>query len=237
MIRIMPASLVLAALAAPAAAADRRYSVSDFDRVVVEGPYAVRLVLGAPSSAVASGTNEGLDRVTVDVQGRTLRIRRNRSAWGGASGADAGPVTVRLATRNLRSARLIGPALLEVDGARGLNVEFTVEGSGRIRAANVAADNLSLGLLGSGGLDIAGTAKALRADFQGTGDVEASRLTAQAATVRTNTAGAVALTVNGPATVNANGLGDVAILGRPACTVTGLGAAQVRCGGRVSNQR
>jgi hypothetical protein len=235
MIRIMLALLGVAALAAPASAADRRYSVGDFDRVIVEGPYSVRLVVGAPSSAVASGTGAGLDRLTVDVQGQTLRIRRNRSAWGGAPGADLGPVTIRLATRNLRSARLIGPAVLEVDGVRGLNVLLAVEGSGRIRAANVAADNLSLALLGSGGLDIAGTAKALRGDFQGTGNVEASRLIAQSATVNTNTAGTVALTVNGAASVTANGLGEVAILGRAACTVAGLGAAQVRCG--ASNQR
>lgn len=238
MTRIMLAILGLATLAAvtgPAAAADRRYSVTDFDRVVVEGPYVVRLSLGRPSQAVASGTREGIDRVTVDVQGQTLRIRRNRSAWGGTPGADSGPVTIELATRNLRSARLIGPAALDVEGARGLNVQFTVEGSGRLRATGVAADNLSLGLLGSGRLEISGIARALRADFQGTGDVEASRLIAQNATLTTTTAGTVALTVNGPATIGANGLGNVTILGRPACTVTGPGAGQVRCA--ASNQR
>ena len=238
MTRIMPAILGLATLAAvtgPAAAADRRYSVTDFDRVIVEGPYVVRLSLGRPSHAVASGTREGIDRVTVDVQGQTLRIRRNRSAWGGMPGADSGPVTIELATRNLRSARLIGPATLDVEGARGLNVQLTVEGSGRVRATGVAVDNLSLGLLGSGRLEISGNARALRADFQGTGDVEASRLVAQNAAVTTTTAGTVALTVNGPVSVAANGLGNVTILGRAVCTVTGPGAGQVRCG--ASNQR
>ncbi len=230
MIRIMLAFLGLAAAAAPAAAADRRYSVTDFDRVIVEGPYVVRLAVGRPSSAVVSGTREGIDRVIVDVQGQTLRIRRNRSAWGGMPGADTGPVTIALSTRNLRSARLIGPAALDVGGARGLNVEFTVEGSGTLRATGVAADNLSLGLLGSGRLEISGLARALRAHFQGTGDVEASRLVAQNATLATTTAGIVALTVNGPVTVRANGLGAVNILGRAVCTISGPGAGQVRCG-------
>lgn len=239
MARILFAFCALAGLAAPAAAADRTYSVTDFDRVIVEGPYAVQLTLGAPSRAVASGTQGGLDRVTVDVQGQTLRIRRNRSAWGGGPGADSGPVTIRLSTRNLRSARLIGPATLDMDGARGLNLELSVEGSGRIRATNIAADNLSLALLGSGGLDVAGTAKALTGNFQGTGNVEGTRLISQNGRVITNTVGAVALTVNGPVTVAANGLGDVAIFGRPACTVTGQGASQVRCPAAAapSNQR
>ena len=106
--------LVLLAFAAPAAAETRRIAVADFDRVIVEGPYVVHLVTGRPSAASAQGTRDALDRVTIDVQGQILRIRRNRNAWGGAPGADAGTVTVELATRSLRSARLIGPARLDL---------------------------------------------------------------------------------------------------------------------------
>jgi hypothetical protein len=235
MTRILPPFLLLCALAAPAAAADHNYSVTDFDRVIVEGPYAVHLVVGPPSSAVATGSREALDRLTVDVQGQTLRIRRNSSAWGGSQGADVGPVTIALATRNLRSARIIGAGQLDVAGGRGLNLEFVLQGSGRLRATGIAADNLSLGLLGSGRLEIAGTARALHADIQGNGDVEASHLAAQNAIVSTSTAGTVAVMVNGPVIVTANGLGEVAILGAPVCTVQGLGADRVRC--PASNQR
>lgn len=234
MVRIMLVFLGLCAATAPAAAAERTYSVNDFDRVIIEGPYVVILAMGRSSSAVASGTREALDRVSVDVQGQTLRIRRNRQAWGGNPGADTGLVTITLATRTLRSARLIGAARLDLDGARGLRMEFSVEGSGRLRATGVATDNLSLGLLGSGVLDISGSAAMLRADVQGTGSVEAARLIARNANLTTTGSGTVALTVNGPATVAANGLGDVTIMGRATCTVTGPGADQVRCG---SNQR
>jgi len=230
MIRIAAALIALVALAAPAAAVDRRFSVTDFDRVVVEGPYRVHLVTGRPSSAVVSGTREAIDRVVVDVQGQTLRIRRNRSAWGGNERADPGPITVELATRNLRSVRLIGPTQVEVQGGSGLNLEFSVEGSGALKATGVSADNLSLGLIGSGRIEIAGTARRLRADFQGSGDVAGQALVvAQDATIATTTAGTVALTVNGPVTVNANGLGAVAIFGRPVCTLRGTGEADVRC--------
>ena len=230
MSRIVAAAFVLFALAAPASAVDRRYSVTDFDRVVVEGPYRVHLVTGRPSSAVASGSRAAIDRVTVDVQGQTLRIRRNRSAWGGNERVDPGPLDIALATRNLRSVRLIGPTQVEVQGGSGLNLEFSVEGSGSLRVGGVSADNLSLGLIGSGRIEIAGNARRLRADFQGSGDVAGQGLVvAQDATVATTTAGTVALTVNGPVTVNANGLGTVAIFGRPVCTVRGIGEGQVRC--------
>lgn len=234
--RTMTALLIaLAATSAPAAAAERRYPVTDFDRLVVEGPYVVHLIAGRPSAAAASGTIAGLDRVSIDVQGGTLRIRRNRSAWGGTPGADTGTVTVTLATRILRSARLIGPGAIEIDGARGLNVELVVQGGGRMVATALAADQLRLGLLGGGTIELGGTAGVLTGDFQGTGSVEAAGLVARQATVTSNTSGAVALTVNGPATINANGLGRIAISGRAVCTVAGPGADQVSC--PASNQR
>ena len=235
MIRIMATLLALLAFATPASAIDRRLSVTDFDRVIVEGPYRVSLVVGQPSSATISGSLAALDRVTVDVQGQTLRIRRNRSAWGGAPGADAGPVTVVLTTRRLRSARLIGPAQLDLQGAvGGLNVEFVVEGSGTLRAANVAADNLSLGLLGSGRLELGGSVGVLRGNFQGTGTVDASGLTSRSATVTNTTSGDVLLAVRGPAAITNNGAGNVRVSGAPVCTIDGLNAAQVAC---ASDQR
>ncbi|HST37187.1 MAG TPA: DUF2807 domain-containing protein [Allosphingosinicella sp.] len=229
MIRIMAALLALAVFATPAGAVDRRLSVTDFDRVTIEGPYQVRLVVGRSSAATVSGSLAALDRVTVDVQGQTLRIRRNRSAWGGTPGADAGPVTIELATRRLRSARLVGPAQLSIQGAAGLNVDFTVEGSGTLRAANVSADNLALGLIGSGRLEIGGAAGVLRGDFQGGGSVDASNLTARSATVTNATSGEVLLAVRGPAAVTNNGAGTVRVTGAPVCTIRGVSAAQVIC--------
>ena len=113
---------------------------------------------------------------------------------------------------------------------RGLNVEFSVEGSGTLHATRVDADNLSLALLGSGRLDVAGAARAMTGNFQGSGEIHATNLRAEHATIATTTSGAVTLTVNGPATITNNGLGNVRILGRPVCTVAGMATDQVRCG-------
>jgi hypothetical protein len=225
----------LLAAALPARAADRPYPVSDFDRLVIEGPYRVHLVVGRATTVRANGTREGLDRVSIETNGTTLRVRPQRNVWGAGAGTDPGPVTIEMTTRTLRSARLLGPATLDVEGAGGLNVEFMVEGSGTLRAIRVAADALSLGLLGAGTLDIAGTAKTLRGQFQGTGSVAAAALVADAATITANTAGSIALQVNGRAEITAYGLGTVTIGGRPACVLSGPGAGQVSCG--ASDQR
>ena len=174
--------------------------------------------------------------MSLDVQGQMLRIRRNRGAWSGGSGRDPGLVTIDLVTRSVRSVRLIGPVRLDADNVRGLRVEFSVEGSGTLRATRLNADALSLALLGSGSLDLTGAARTVAGTFQGTGDVTAPTLIAHSATITTSTSGTVALTVNGPATIANNGVGNVRILGRAVCTNSGSAADQIRCGGSDERQ-
>lgn len=227
----MLAFLALFAAAAPAAAAERRFMVTDFDRVQVDGPFEVVLVSGRPSSATASGTPQALDRVSIDVQGRTLRVRPNRSAWGGYPGqVTGGPIRIVLSTRDLTAAAVSGPGTLAIDRARGLKVELNITGSGTIAVAAVDADQLVVGLTGSGRIGIAGKAKTLRASIRGSGDLEGAGFRADDADIVTETAGKVAFTVIRAAKIRANGVGEVAISGSPACTVTGLGGGNVRCG-------
>lgn len=228
--RALPALIGFALLATPAAAAERTYSVTDFDRVTVEGPYVVRLVTGRTTTARASGPQASIDRVIIDTQGQTLRIRPNRSAWGGNPGTQQGVLEITLSTRSLRSARVIGPGRLDIEGLEGLRVELILEGSGRLAATGVAADNLSLGLRGSGRLEVSGRAQSLRADVQGSGDLAASGLAAEDVNATTGTTGTVALAAGRTARINANGLGEVMVSGRPSCNVQGLGAGMVRCG-------
>jgi hypothetical protein len=229
MTRIPILFAAIVASATPAVAAERHYSVTDFDRVIIEGPFIVRLSTGRATSAAASGSTAALDRLSVVSNAQTLRIRRNSAYWGGNTEAQQGPVTIDLVTRNLRSVRLIGPGTLDIDRVSGLRVELLVEGSGRLRAANVSADNLGLGLAGSGRIELAGAAGSLTADIQGTGDVDASALRVENASITSTTTGRIALGVTRAATVNALGLGIIDIIGRADCTRRGPNADLVRC--------
>jgi hypothetical protein len=228
----MPFLLALAAVAAPAAAAERRYSVTDFDRVQVDGPYEVVLTTGGSSHAAATGDQAAIERVAVDVQGRTLRIRPNPSAWGGYPGnrAGSGPVRIVLSTRALRQATVIGAGSLAIDRARGLRLDLSLSGSGSLSVGAVEADNLILGLVGSGTISVGGRAKQLRLTVEGTGDVDGRRLAAEDAQIVAGTSGEIVVAAARTAKVTAHGRGDVEILGSPACTLTGPSAATVRCG-------
>lgn len=230
MTRTLPLALLAFAAAAPAGAAERRYSVTDFDRVQVDGPYRVTLKTGLASHARAEGSQQALDHLSVEVQGGILRVRRNRSAWGGYPGEGAGPVTVELTTRDLRTAAVVGSGSLEVDKVRGLRVDLSVSGNGRLSVGAVESDNLLVGLLGGGRIALAGRTKQLRATVQGSGDLAASGLRADDAQITSDTAGNVAVAVARTAKVTATGPGDVEIIGSPTCNLEAKGSGQILCG-------
>ncbi len=226
----MPFLLALAALAAPAAAAERRYSVTDFDRVQVDGPFEVTVTTGGSSQAAATGDQAALDRVAVDVQGRTLRIRPNRSAWGGYPGERVGPVRIALSTRALRGATVIGAGSLSVDRISGLRLELSLSGSGSLTVGSVDADTLIAGLIGSGTIRAAGRTKQLRLTVEGTGDFRGSGLASDDAQIVAGTSGSLTVGAARTAKVAAHGRGEVEIVGSAACTLSGPSAALVRCG-------
>lgn len=229
MTRIMLAAF-LALSAAPASAAERRYTVTDFDRIQVDGPFQIALTTGRAGSAMASGSNAAIERVSIDVQGRTLRVRANRSAWGGYPGEGVGPLRILLSTHGLRGASLAGSGHLSIDKARTMRFDASVSGSGRIDIGAIKADTLAVALLGSGKIKVGGEAKSLRATIEGTGDLEAEALSVEDAQINASTSGSIGVAVRRAATVTSSGQGDTKIIGSPACTVKSSGSGQVLCG-------
>ena len=216
----------------PAGAATRAYSVTDFDRIQVDGPYQVTLTTGRSSSARAIGGSAALDRLSIDVQGGTLRVRASASAWGGYPGTDNGPTAVTLSTRDVRSVSVNGSGTLRVDKVRGLRLAATLAGSGQLAIGAVDGDILSVTAMGSGTIAIAGRIKNLRAELHGSATLDGSGLTAGDAVIVADSAGNIKTAVTRTVKVHASGAGDVEIIGTPACTVKATGVGRVRCGKR-----
>lgn len=224
------AVLAALAVATPVSGAERSFTVTGFDRIRVDGPFRVTVTSGRGPSARASGDVRALDQVSMQVEGRTLVIRRNRSAWGGYPGEEAGPVTVAVTTPGLVAAWLNGAGSLDVDDMHGRQVDLAVEGSGKIALAHVDADQLGLAISGSGGVTIAGKAAMARTVLRGSADVAGGELVVQDAEVVTEGSGEVVLEARRSAKVTATGTGNVVITGDPACLVRSLGSGVVTCG-------
>jgi hypothetical protein len=226
--RIMLSAIAATLLAtSPAAAATRNFGVSGFDRVRVDGPFKVDLRTGIAPFARASGSQAALDTVVIEVQGRTLVVRPNRSAARGFTGAVTGPVEIAIGTHDLTSAWLNGAGSLAIDRIKGLSFDLSVQGAGNASVASAAVDQLRVNLFGAAGAKVAGTAARLNATIRGAGTLDASRLATKDATIGAEGSVSVAAAVSATARVQAQGTAVVTLTGRPACTIRALGSATV----------
>ena len=224
---LLPLIALSAIAATPAAAATRNFGVSGFDRIRVDGPFSVRLITGVAPFAIASGTAAALDSVAIDVEGRTLVVHGNRSAWGGYPGDSKGPVEIAIGTHELSAAWLNGSGSLAIDKVRGLSFDLSVQGAGAASIGTVAVDILKVSISGAAGATLSGVAPKLTAIVRGVSSLDAAGLTATDAVIGAQGPATVKANVTGTAKVDAQGVAAVVLTGRPACTVKAIGSATV----------
>jgi len=224
---VIPVIALLACVPTPADAATRNFGVSGFDRIRIDGPFKVRLATGVAPYAVANGSGPGLDSVTIDVQGRTLVVRSNRSSWGGYPGEAKGPVEISIGTHELNAAWVNGSGSLAIDRLRSLSFDLAVQGAGSASVGLATVDQLKVSIAGTGSVQVAGAAPKLTALVRGISTLEASGLTVSDATIGAQGPATVRVTVTGTAKVDAQGAAVVDFAGRPACTVKAVGSATV----------
>jgi hypothetical protein len=225
--RLLILAVAAAALSTPALAAERNYSVTGFDRIRVDGPYRVVLTTGVAPFARASGTPAAIDNVSVEVQGRTLIVRRNMSAWGGYPGANHGPVEIAVGTHELSTAWMNGAGSLSINAVRGPAFDLTMQGAGSVAIARIDVDRLRVGLTGAGSAMLGGKAALATASVRGTGSIDGAALTVKDATIGAEGAAVVRLAATGTAKVDSMGTAVVELAGRPACTIRASGSAVV----------
>ncbi len=220
--RIVPALLFVPLLAA--APAERRYSVTEFDRLRVDGPYEVVLTTeGAPSARAQAAKAADLDGLLVEVEARELKVRAK-------PGMRADGVRLEVSTHGLRNVSVSGPAQVSINRMRAQRAAVSLSGSGGIAVEQVEADMLSLGAAGSGTLRIGGSAKTLKAAVAGTAELNGAALVADQAEVTSQTAGRTTIGARTTAKIRASGSGETIVTGSAACTVERRGRGPVRCG-------
>jgi hypothetical protein len=220
------AALLLAA--APAAAAERNYSVTSFDRIRVDGPYQVSLKTNVAPFARASGSQAAIDGVSIRVEGRTMVVRANNSGgWGGYPGQDRGAVTIELGTHELSSAWLNGPGAIHIDKVKGLSFDLNQQGAGSTQIAAADIDQLRISVDGAGSTRLAGKAGKLTASVRGSATFDGEMLNATDALITAEGPTMVRANVRNSAKVNAFGLASVTLAGGAACEVKTHGSASV----------
>ncbi|MEO5640878.1 MAG: DUF2807 domain-containing protein [Sphingomicrobium sp.] len=227
----MKASVLAALLAlltsAPAAAAERNFSVTSFDRIRVDGPYKVHLAVGVAPFATASGSSQALDGLAIGVEGRTLVVHFNRSSWGGYNGQSAGPVEISLGTHELSAAWVNGSGTLAIDQVKGLAFDLAVQGSGAASIERVAVDQLHVALAGAASARLGGAGLKMTAIVRGSSSLDAAALALKDVTIGAEGPAIVKVQASDTAKVDAMGVAAVSLTGSPACVVKTQGSASV----------
>ena len=222
----LPFLFVVLAVAAPAPAATRNFGVTGFDRIRVDGPYKVRLATGIAPFAKASGSMAALDRVAIEVQGRTLIVHANQS-WGGYPGQDIGPVEITVGTHELSSAWLNGAGSLQIDKVKALAFDVSVNGSGLLGIDSADVDQLSVFIAGTASARLAGRTGKMTATLRGNSSLDATGLVTKDAAIGADGPATVKADVTNSAKVDASGVATISLTGSPACTNKLTGSASV----------
>ena len=227
--RVILAALLCAALpAAPAAAVDRNFGVSGFDRVRLDGGYRVNLTTGIAPYAKASGSARALDKLSLRVEGRTLVIKTNNaSGWGGYPGEGDGPIEISVGTHELSAVTVNGGGAMTVNRVEGLKFDASAQGAGSIAIEAVEVDQFNLSLAGTASARLAGKSGKATLMVRGISSLDAEQFTVKDAVIGAEGPAVVKVTATDTAKVNAVGVGTVTLGGSPACTLSVQGSATV----------
>jgi hypothetical protein len=222
--------VILLVLSGAATAAERRYSITDFDKIRVVGASRVIIETGRATTVRAVGDRDALDLLSIESLNRTLTIQPVGGTVATDARALAKPTTIFITLPLLSTAKLNGSGAISIATLRGIQADVSITGSGQISVAKVMADNLNARLSGSGTLTLAGKALKVDANIKGSGSVAASSLNVADLKLTAASSGTIGMSASRSAMVTATGSGTVAITGGPSCTVQNIGVGVVTCG-------
>ena len=143
--RPVAVAAAIALCATSAAAAEKRFGLTSFESIEVAADVDVVVTARAPVSGVATGSQDALDRLSVEAQDGRLVIKMRQFAGDDERRRGGDPVTLRVNAANLRSAMVAGAGSLDIDTLRGDRVTIGLRGPGRLRV-HPAGDRLEEGL-------------------------------------------------------------------------------------------
>lgn len=216
---------LLLLLGAAAPADERVVMVTGFDRLRIDGPFAVEVVPGSPGVTI-SGDRAAMDQVGVRVDAGTLILNSGLNSWESAAGKAASGARIRVTVPALRVVQTNGGTMLRIAEMRGDRLDVALNGTGRVDIGAVDAQDINLTLAGSGTIALAGTALHTRVRLYGSSSLDASGFTTADAQLISGSSGALVISVRYNARINATSSGVVRVIGNGKCTVIGQGPVE-----------
>lgn len=233
--RLLLLPLTLLVIGAAPVPAERRFMLTDFDRIRLSGPFSVEVTTGGPPGAVVVGDGRAAERVNLRVDGGLLVIAASTQGYDGWRDGRDGQLTIRISGRQVRGARINGGGRLAIDRVSGQRIELGLAGSGQIEVGSVAGDQMLTTLTGTGAVTLKdGAVRSARFISQGAGAIDAVGLRVADLNVQSQSSGDSRFTASLTAAVSALGTGAVRIEGKAVCRLNGPGP--MSCAGKVGDR-
>lgn len=227
------ATLSLAQTPYSANAATKSFLIGSFEELIVEGDIIVKLDNMRSPSAKASGDRSLVEALRIDRNGLTVRVRV-QDYDGDTQKAKIGePLVVTLGGRGVRTAMVDGSAQLDINQIRapGQPITLKLAGAGQINVGLLEGDRLETDLSGNGGIHVtSGKVRSARLSVNGSGKMDAPRLSLMQAVLFQQGNATTHLTVNEKIDISNSGSGSIRIDGKATCFVRQPGSAKISCG-------
>lgn len=214
----------------PAMSAEKRFGLTSFDRVELLTDAIVEISAQSPVAAMATGSQDALDRLIIEGRDGRLTISSRKFAGDERRAPSGEPLRILLHTPKLRDVLVVGSGVVRAQTLRGQQMQVAVRGAGQLEVLDIQGDRLTAQLLGNGRMKLAGAVKQGQMQMSGANQVEAEGLRFDEISVESEGIGDHRIHAVKRAAVTARGMGRVQILGRPACTVRNMGSGTILCG-------
>lgn len=213
--------------AASVSAADQRFSIGNYEELIVEGDIIVNLETDKSPSAKAQGPRDKLGALRIERQGNVLRIR-SVALQSGQS--DKGPVTIAVTGRGIKRVALIGSGRINAGALNADTTRIELRGSGSIDVASLKAFRLVSMIAGSGRLTIA-KADVVNTNLaiDGSANFISAGFVTQNLSLVHNGPASTLMTVSNNAEINNTGAGVITIEGAGTCNIRKAGNATINC--------
>ena len=193
--------------------------------VVLLGPDSVKIATGDKLAIAMVGDERVKEAMRFTLKDGTLGILRKGGSWSG----DGERVTVEVTMPAPRKLTMAGSGRIDAADLAADKARVTIAGSGTIETARVETAELKVDIAGSGSYRAAGNAKSLKLTIAGSGDARLDALKVDAAKVDIAGSGNSAFASDGTVKANIMGSGEVRVIGRATCKVTAMGSGRLVC--------
>ncbi len=205
--------------------ADLDLSGATPNQVMLLGPDSVRISTGDKLAITVEGDPQVTEAMRFTLKDGTLGILRKSGKWDG----DDARATINVTMPPPRKLTMAGSGRIDAADLAADKARVTIAGSGTVETTRVETAELKVDIAGSGSYRAAGNAKSLKLTIAGSGDARLDALKVDDAKVDIAGSGDSAFASDGTVKANIMGSGEVRVIGRATCKVTSMGSGRLVC--------